>query len=81
MNNSGKLLIAFAAGTVAGAVLGILFAPDKGTETRKRMRDVAKGLADVCGKNIKRGRGKIAGMKDALREKIETTTERMEEYI
>ena len=31
MKNTGKILTAIAAGAAAGAVLGILFAPDKGT--------------------------------------------------
>jgi gas vesicle protein len=44
MNNSGKILAAVAAGIAAGAVLGILFAPDKGTETRKKIADQGKKL-------------------------------------
>lgn len=46
MNNSSKLLLAFAAGAVAGAVAGILLAPDKGSETRRKMREGGEKLAD-----------------------------------
>lgn len=81
MNNSGKFLLAFAAGALTGAVLGILFAPDKGTETRKKVRDAAKKLTEGCEKNMKRGRENLSEMKEALREKMETTKERMEEYV
>ncbi len=40
-NNSGNTFTALLTGLVLGAGLGILFAPDKGTETRKKIKDKA----------------------------------------
>ena len=34
---SGKILLGIMAGTAAGALLGILFAPEKGPVTRKKI--------------------------------------------
>jgi gas vesicle protein len=41
-----KVVAALLAGAVAGTVLGLLFAPAKGTDTRKKALDGAKDLAN-----------------------------------
>ena len=62
--SSGKVLASVLAGAAAGAVLGILFAPDKGSETRKKLAEKGSGLAD----NLKSRAGEYA---DVLSEKYE----------
>ena len=44
---STKVLLAFIGGAAAGAVLGVLFAPGKGSELRRDISEKAKGLADA----------------------------------
>lgn len=73
--NTGKLVLGFLAGIAAGTALGILFAPDKGSATRKKisrkgedsledLNDKIKALAkEVSNKfeNIKGEANRLAG--------------------
>lgn len=47
MKDSGKVVAALLAGLAAGAVLGVLFAPEKGTETREKINDSLADLGDA----------------------------------
>ncbi len=46
MKNSSKSLIALFTGLAAGVALGLLFAPEKGEETRDKLADSLKNLGD-----------------------------------
>jgi gas vesicle protein len=65
MMSSGKILLGALAGVAIGAALGILFAPDKGSETRKKIADKSNAYAD--------------GLGDRFNEFIEALTEKLEE--
>ncbi|HEX2395197.1 MAG TPA: YtxH domain-containing protein [Bacteroidales bacterium] len=44
--NGGKVILGLLAGIAAGALLGVLFAPDKGTETRRKISQKSKDFVD-----------------------------------
>jgi len=47
MGKNSNLLIALLAGAAAGVAIGILLAPEKGSDSRKKITDTAKKLADT----------------------------------
>lgn len=67
MNKYSKIGLAFLAGAAAGVVAGILLAPDKGSETRKKMSDKAREFSDIVKEKANEGlhfasnlKGKVA---------------------
>lgn len=63
MKSSSKILISIAAGAAAGLIAGILFAPDKGTETRKKIKRQKEKFADDVKDTINKGKEKFAEFK------------------
>jgi gas vesicle protein len=55
-NNNGRVFLALVGGVAIGALLGVLLAPAKGSETRKKFAEEAKKAGNKAG--------------DAIREKI-----------
>ncbi|HTA83813.1 MAG TPA: YtxH domain-containing protein [Bacteroidia bacterium] len=62
-NDSGKVLGALLVGAVMGGVLGILFAPAKGSETRKQLTgetdDITKSLKETFDTLLKEAKKEI----------------------
>ncbi len=48
MNTNQKILTAVAVGAAIGGILGVLYAPEKGTETRKKISDRTKKITDAA---------------------------------
>jgi gas vesicle protein len=66
--SSGKILLALLAGIAAGALLGVLFAPDKGSETRKKISGKGEDFAESM-------KEKFNGFLDDLTEKYDNVRE------
>jgi len=77
MTNNGKVLSALLLGGVAGAVLGILFAPDKGSETRKKIAKNTDSIIDQLNQKIEDGKSVLSN----LRRKATDTAEEVKSTI
>jgi gas vesicle protein len=62
--SSGKVVMGVLAGMAVGALLGVLFAPDKGSETRKKMAEKGGDLIDGVS-------NKLNNLIDELNQKID----------
>jgi gas vesicle protein len=67
-NNNGKLLGAILLGAAIGGALGILFAPDKGSETRKKIATKGNDLTDAVKEKFDRIVDKFRKEVDAVKE-------------
>jgi gas vesicle protein len=53
--DTGKMILAFMAGTVAGAAAALLMAPESGAKTRERIRAKAADVAGAAKERILEG--------------------------
>jgi gas vesicle protein len=82
--SSGKILLGVLAGLAAGALLGVLFAPDKGTVTRKKIikksEDYAEGLKEKFDEFIDDINKKVEDVKNEA-EKVKSKAETIKKDV
>ncbi|HLG03736.1 MAG TPA: YtxH domain-containing protein [Bacteroidia bacterium] len=86
MNNTSKTILAFVGGALAGAAVGILLSPEKGSNLRRKIADQARDLTDdlseaadekyqefLAWKNRMRDRAtdEVDSVKDNVRERVD----------
>jgi len=79
--NTGKILLGVLAGVAAGALLGILYAPDKGCETRKKIAKKSKDYADGMTEKLNDFMGEVTEKYDSLVKKVKEVTGKATENV
>ena len=82
---SGKTIAGILLGVAAGAVAGILLAPDKGTETRRKVAEKSADLAESIKGNYKKyekeASEKFSSAKGKVNEYATEAKQKTEEYL
>lgn len=79
MNDNTKVVVALLAGLAAGAALGILFAPDKGEETRDKLSESLKNLGDSIKETAAKEVDNLVSLKDKVVDSLKTKINGAEE--
>lgn len=74
--SSGKVLLGLLGGIAAGALLGILFAPAKGSDTRKKISEKADDYADELKEKFNEFVDGISDKYEKLKEEVSGFSEK-----
>ena len=81
MKSTNKILAAIGLGMAAGAILGLLFAPRKGKETRELMAKKGAKLTDDVKKGIYEGQKKFNSLKEGVKQGMSNLNNKVEEMM
>lgn len=71
MRNSGKIILGLLGAAAAGVAIGMLLAPEKGSEIRRRIGEKAGDLASRVSDLVSYGKDKLDEMASAVTEQAD----------
>ncbi len=76
MHADSRMVLGILAGVAAGAIAGILFAPDKGAETRKKISKATSDMGGDLKNKFKNLKGKVKDSYANARDEMEDVEEK-----
>lgn len=73
-NNTGKVIGALLLGAAVGSILGILFAPEKGSKTRKKILDKGDDLTEAM-------KDKLDDFLEEVKKEVELVKEKATAFV
>jgi gas vesicle protein len=81
MKNLNSILIAAGAGICVGGILGILFAPDKGSSTRDKIAYSGKKMSENLNNSINKGKERVSDWQEGIKERLQTVSDNNTDLI
>ena len=76
-SNDGKVIGALLLGAAIGGILGVLFAPDKGSETRRKIMEESDELSEAVREKLKNFLAQVEAATEKANECIENGIAKM----
>jgi len=70
MTSTSKIILGIVGAAAVGVAIGMLMAPEKGAEIRKKLSDTANDLAGKMGDMITAGKEKLTRRTDQVKESV-----------
>lgn len=80
-NDIGKIVVAFFAGSVAGALAGLLLAPSSGAETRKKIKKASSDAEDKVKEKFEEAKSGVVSLFSHGKEKVEDMKTEIQDKI
>jgi gas vesicle protein len=75
MNSTGKVLLAIIGAAAAGAIIGMLVAPEKGSDLRKKITDTAGDWTSQLSQLLATGKAQLENLKQTATNEAENLAE------
>lgn len=79
MNSTGKVILAIIGAAAAGAVIGMLVAPEKGSDLRKRISDATGDWSEQLSQLLAQGKEQLQNLKNTAANEAENLGAEAEE--
>lgn len=79
MNNTTKMVLGVAGAAAIGVAIGMLLAPEKGSETRKKIGDSVKDIADQLSEFFAAGKEELSKIRERVYSEAESEANSVQE--